>query len=59
MESYRKFNECPKCRKVCQWRHGLHFDHEMICYSCYETFNPNELWFEEQEERDHYNTHRD
>ena len=23
---------CPKCGRSGNWRHGLHFEHEMICW---------------------------
>lgn len=23
---------CPKCNRYGEWRHGLHFEHEMICF---------------------------
>lgn len=55
----RNFNECPKCRTVSYFRHGLHFDHEMRCPKCSHCFDPNELWQAEEEERLQYNTHRD
>ncbi len=55
----RKYNECPECLSKCHWRTGQGFDHEMICYKCYNTFDPDEEWAKQEEERLYYNTHED
>lgn len=60
----RRFNECPWCREqgkttVCHWRHGLHFEHEMLCPTCWEAWDPHELWDAEEEERAALNTSRE
>jgi len=34
--------KCPKCDKKLSQRRDVHFDHELICYSCCETHNPKE-----------------
>lgn len=31
---------CPKCHSKGQWRHGVPFEHEMICLQC----SPSESW---------------
>lgn len=34
---------CPKCGKRGKWRSGVGFEHEMICYKCWEVWEPNEV----------------
>jgi hypothetical protein len=33
---------CPACSKKGKWRRGVEFDHEMICFRCWETWCPAE-----------------
>lgn len=33
---------CPKCSRRGNWRHGVGFEHEMICYSCWLEWCPAE-----------------
>lgn len=32
---------CAKCGRYGSWRHGVHFDHQMICHFCNEVWEPD------------------
>jgi hypothetical protein len=34
---------CPKCGKRGKWRSGVGFEHEMICFKCWEVWEPSEI----------------
>lgn len=40
---------CPKCNKPGRYRRGVGFDHEMRCWSCDETWEPEQIIQELQE----------
>lgn len=48
----RNYKECPKCRRVCMWRRGVHFDHMLRCDNCNFSFDADELWLEEHPRKD-------
>lgn len=34
---------CPRCgNNNTKWRHGVHFDHDRICYHCWHIWEPEE-----------------
>jgi hypothetical protein len=39
-EDYQKIYHCPNCNEHGKWRHGMHFEHEMICFDCSEIWEP-------------------
>lgn len=40
---YLSTSLCPKCLGIGQWRHGVNFEHQMICRKCWEVWTPNKI----------------